>query len=468
MVILACVKLLSYKDHLIPLPKLDTIHFVRALEILQSMRGKFTTLILDDHTIHRPLSQTEQSAEHIQKQQSILAGISEEGNITLLANAGIQIVIASADRHEKVGRAEFIVKKVKIFLASALRTWAFNDSFDFYHKVSLIALYLNERPLFHTPEGIITPYSLEQAMLKRASAKPKFFTLAEFLIPSDKKMYDQILKMASFSKQILFEVAAAAAFSLLNKKTLNKKFQVGDLVYIQGRLLKKHPNSLRDALGKIKGISNSGRDYTVEMTDGGTLKRHFSDLVSATATKNQSDLTLIDPFQLIDFKTRILPEHLYPKFRLQLDKFKSQNPHVDITDVLKDSHQDQEDDDHPLDLTGDQRVDRAIENNNPSGADVLLRRIIENVNSEDVDFPADLRNISKPKSFNKRKDKKEEKKSTPEYKEPVQIQPPEESRTNPEVEDQPVYEEPIQFQPEILDNNEESRSADTHRDESKG
>merc|ERR1711962_1488247 len=80
----------------------------------------------------------------------------------------------------------------KFFLASALQTWAFNDSFDFYHKVSLIALYLNERPIFHTPEGILTPYSLEQAMLKRASAKPKFFTLAEFLIPTDKKMYNQI------------------------------------------------------------------------------------------------------------------------------------------------------------------------------------------------------------------------------------------------------------------------------------
>merc|ERR1711955_132093 len=148
---------------------------------------------------------------------------------------------------------------------------------------------------------------------------------------------------------ILFEVAAAAAFSLLNKRTVNKKFQVGDLVYIPGRLLKKHPNSLRDALGKIKEISSSGRDYTVEMIDGGTLKRNFSDLVSATATKNQSDVTLIDPFQLIDFKTRILPEHLYPKFRLQLDNFKTQNPNVDITDVLEDSHQTQVDDNHPLD-----------------------------------------------------------------------------------------------------------------------
>ena len=113
------------------------------------------------------------------------------------------------------------------------------------------------------------------------------------------------------------------------------------------------------------------------MIDGGTLKRHFSDLVSATATKNQSDVTLIDPFQLIDFKTRILPEHLYPKFRLQLDKFKTQNPHVDITEVPDDYSQDQADDDHPPDLTGDQRVDRAMENDNPSGADALLRKMVE-------------------------------------------------------------------------------------------
>ena len=108
-------------------------------------------------------------------------------------------------------------------------------------------------------------------------------------------------------------------------------------------------------------------------------------------------------------------------------------------------------------------MDRAIENNDPSGADVLLRRIIENEHSEDVDFPADLRDISKPKSFNKRKDKKEEKKSTPEYKEPVRIQPPEESRADPEVDDQLVYEEPIQIRPEILENNEESRSANSNK-----
>merc|ERR1712089_25469 len=149
-------------------------------------------------------------------------------------------------------------------------------------------------------------------------------------------------------------------------------------------------------------VSCSGRDYTVEMIDGGTLRRHYSSLVSATANANQADVKLIDPFQLVDFKTRILPEHLYPKFRLQLEKFKNQNPHIDITEVPDDYSQDQANDDHPQDLTGDQRVDRAMANENPSGADELIRKMVENVSHENIDFPADLRRIPKPKSFNKK------------------------------------------------------------------
>ena len=131
-----------------------------------------------------------------------------------------------------------MVKKIKFFLASALKTWAFNDEFDLYHKVSLMAQYINERPILHTPEGILTPYSLEQAMLRRSITKPKILTMAEFQIPTDKQIYNQILKMAKFSKQILFEVSATAAFNLLNKRVLNKKFEIGELVYIPDRLLK--------------------------------------------------------------------------------------------------------------------------------------------------------------------------------------------------------------------------------------
>merc|ERR1712240_578900 len=80
--------------------------------------------------------------------------------------------------------------------------------------------------------------------------------------------------------------------------------------------------------------------------------------------------------------------------------------------------------------------------------------------------PTDLRYISKPKSFNKRKDRKDENKSNPEYKEPIRVQLTEESQTEPDVENQPVYEEPIQIQPEIRETHEESISADS--DKSKG
>ena len=59
--IIACVELITYKVYLVLLPKVNTIHFVRALEILQSMRGRITTLILDDNTSHRPLDQSQTS-----------------------------------------------------------------------------------------------------------------------------------------------------------------------------------------------------------------------------------------------------------------------------------------------------------------------------------------------------------------------------------------------------------------------
>ena len=58
------------------------------------------------------------------------------------------------------------------------------------------------------------------------------------------------------------------------------------------------------------------------MLDGTRLKRHFSDIVSATATKSGSDVELIDPFQLINWKDKTPPDHIYPKFKLFLENFK--------------------------------------------------------------------------------------------------------------------------------------------------
>ena len=56
--ILVCVELVTYKCHLIPLPRLDILSFIRALEILQLLRGHMTSIILDDASFHNPLRQT--------------------------------------------------------------------------------------------------------------------------------------------------------------------------------------------------------------------------------------------------------------------------------------------------------------------------------------------------------------------------------------------------------------------------
>ena len=415
--ILACVEIITYKVHLIPLPKLDTLHFLRALEILQSVRGRFSTLILDDHTSHRPLSQAQHDEQ--QTRASLLEQVLDKGHESFLAGAGVRIVIASPKRHEKLGRVEFIVKRIKFFLASALKTWAFHDHFDFYHKISLMSLYMNERPIFHTPEGILTPYSLEQSMLKRSPLKPKLFTFKEFMVPSEKQVYKQILKMARFSKQVLFEVSTAAAFHLLNKKNLSNKFQLGELVYIPDRLLKKHPNSLRDALGKIVEVTNTTRDYVVETLDGERLKRHFSDLVNANVTTNKSEVMLIDPFQVIDYQTRIIPDHLYPKFRLRLDKFSNETDTVNenIPNQQDDTVNITETDDSP---SGNERIREALESNNPSRTDKIIRKMIQNNKPQDIEIPPNLRGIKRPRSYNKRNDENRDKRR-PRYEEPVSI-----------------------------------------------
>ena len=164
------------------------------------------------------------------------------------------------------------------------------------------------------------------------------------------------------------------------------------------------------------------------MIDGGELKRHFSDIVSASATTNQSDITLIDPFQLVDYKTRILPDHMYPQFKLIIDKFKENDQEVDFSEIpiLEDqesntySQQEYEKEQETI-ITGDQRVEGARTSEHHHTSDEILRTMMENTNPEIIEAPQDLRYIKKPKSFNKRKDKKYKLKSAPEYQAQIRI-----------------------------------------------
>merc|ERR1712115_711006 len=88
-------------------------------------------------------------------------------------------------------------------------------------------------------------------------------------------------------------------------------------------------------------------------------------------------------------------------------------------------------------------------NNNQNSTDEI-RKMVANVSNETINFPTDLREIQKPKSFNKKKGCKKDKISAPEYKQPIPIQQNEELTNNsidPVVENQQATEELIQIIP---------------------
>ena len=163
----------------------------------------------------------------------------------------------------------------------------FSDIWDFSHQISLISFYLTERPIFFTNSEIITPNTLECAMLKRSPQAPKVFTLSEYIIPSQKKTVDSIFEMREISKQILAQVSLAMAINLLNQKSQSTKFEVGQLIYLPGCLLRKNPNSVKEALAYIVKIEDGGRNYFVKTLDGQMLTRHLSAIVITTANRMQ-------------------------------------------------------------------------------------------------------------------------------------------------------------------------------------
>ena len=114
------------------------------------------------------------------------------------------------------------------------------------------------------------------------------------------------------------------------------------------------------------------------MLDGKILTHHFSDIVSASATKSNTDVTLIDPFQLIDWRDRTPPDHLYPKFKLFLENFKKgQQVRIpEITHQGSESTTQQNNSEEDI-QTGDQRLHQAMSSTSPTGLDALLRKIMD-------------------------------------------------------------------------------------------
>ena len=124
-----------------------------------------------------------------------------------------------------------------------------------------------------------------------------------------------------------------------------------------------------------------------------------------------------------------------------------------------------------------------MESNNQNSTDEIIRQMISNIRKEPINFPPNLTDIQKPKSYNKKKDSKRGRISTPRYNQPLAIEhnadstsitidPPVENHhsieetiqtnTSPtdsidhNVDNQQVYKEPVPIQPEFLQTIRES------------
>ena len=151
------------------------------------------------------------------------------------------------------------------------------------------------------------------------------------------------------------------------------------------------------------------------MLDGTILIRHYSVIVSALATNSNSDVTLIDPFQLIDWRDRTPPDHLYPKFKLFLDNFKKGHQ-VSLSEITHQSSQeaDQLYNSEDEAQTGDQRLHQAMSSTSPTGLDTLLQRVMDpNTQLELLEKPKNLTTSKRPR--NKRKEKQSKSSEKPLY-----------------------------------------------------
>ena len=65
-------------------------------------------------------------------------------------------------------------------------------------------------------------------------------------------------------------------------------------------------SDLRDVIRVLTKVRESRSDNNIEMLDETSLKSHFLDIVSASATKSGSEVELIDPFQLTNRRNKLL------------------------------------------------------------------------------------------------------------------------------------------------------------------
>ena len=289
--ILVAVECVTRKIHLIPLKTTSTEQFLVSLEILQSRRGHITKLVVDNHTSHSGLQGKQDPVRSISKTLQNMVDGDGEGNLKrALHQRGIFIAVAESKRHSKVGLAEHAIYNLKQALFHLFPgTPQCMDLFEFSHRLSLIEMYLNERPVYTDHNAYITPYLWDISSLRRSQQTSHTNILTEQNFPCSSTIKDALFMISNDSKKLLTELAGDLAKRLLNfrnNSNLASNLQVDDFVYVPDRIQAKKQSTLIAALGRITSIKYP--KLTIRMANKVTINRHCNHVVNFKMHKPDS------------------------------------------------------------------------------------------------------------------------------------------------------------------------------------
>ena len=191
------------------------------------------------------------------------------------------------------------------------------------HKVSLIQMMINERPLFLHNQRILTPHSIDFALLKRSSAPMKIYTLSDFVIPKDRDMKKLVHELTQESKLVLGLIAAETV-KILNQHRLREKFAINEIVFIPDLLIMKNPHSLMDSLARVKDTLDF-TTYSLTLLNKKVITRHVTQIVSTRANFNTSQFQSIDPFQINYVEEMWTPSDFKVNFKDHTLQFENDN-----------------------------------------------------------------------------------------------------------------------------------------------
>ena len=336
--VLVCVECVTRKVFLIPMKTTSTECFVTALEILQSRRGFLTKLIVDNHSAHASLQSKEQDPLRSVSSilQNMVTGDEKGSHKRLLEQKGIFIAVAESKRHSKVGLAENAIYNLKQTLFHLFPgTSECSDLFEFMHRISLVELFLNQRPVYTDHSTYLTPYHFDFASLKRSQQEAASDIISDQSFPCSAVTKDALCMLSMSSRQMLNQLASELAAKLLNFKNnshLASSIAIDDWVFVPDRVVAKKRSSLKIALGRVTSFKYP--TVLIKMSTGVSISRHMHDIVCCK--QFDPERIRIDILDLPLFSSQELPPISDSQFVLTLPEIQSSDSQELITGLQPD------------------------------------------------------------------------------------------------------------------------------------